>query len=73
MASTYVTRHTLLARVKNPNDAEAWKDFIDFYKNYIYFIIRSMRINAHDADDLLQQVLLLLHILDFFPYALHKI
>jgi len=56
MASTYVTRHTLLDRIRDPQDSEAWKDFIDFYKNYIYFIIRSMGIKPQDADDILQQV-----------------
>ena len=56
MASTYVTRHTLLDRIRDPQDSEAWKDFIEFYKNYIYFIIRSMGIKPHDADDILQQV-----------------
>ena len=56
MASTYVTRHTLLARIRDPQDAAAWQEFIDFYKDYIYVIIRSMNINAHDADDILQQV-----------------
>lgn len=56
MASTYLTRHTLLDRIRDPQDSEAWKDFIDFYKNYIYFIIRSMGIKPQDADDILQQV-----------------
>lgn len=56
MASTYVTRHTLLDRIRDPQDSEAWKDFIEFYKNYIYFIIRSMGIKPQDADDILQQV-----------------
>lgn len=58
MASTYVTRHTLLARIRDPQDSEAWKEFIDFYKNYIYVIVRSMNIKPHDADDILQQVTL---------------
>jgi RNA polymerase sigma factor (sigma-70 family) len=58
MASTYVTRHTLLERIRDPQDSEAWKEFIDFYKNYIYVIVRSMNINPHDADDILQQVTL---------------
>ncbi|MCM8533646.1 MAG: RNA polymerase sigma factor [Lentisphaeraceae bacterium] len=56
MTRTYITRHTLLARIRDPQDSEAWKEFIDFYKNYIYIIIRSMNITPHDADDILQQV-----------------
>jgi RNA polymerase sigma factor (sigma-70 family) len=58
MASTYVTRHTLLARIRDPQDSDAWQEFIDFYKNYIYVIVRSMNIKTHDADDILQQVTL---------------
>jgi len=54
--STYITRHTLLERIRDPHDAEAWQEFIDFYKNYIYVIVRSMSINEHDAEDILQQV-----------------
>ena len=43
-------------RIRDPQDSEAWKDFIELYKNYIYFIIRSMNIKPQDADDILQQV-----------------
>ena len=43
-------------RIRDPQDSEAWKDFIELYKNYIYFIIRSMNIKPQAADDILQQV-----------------
>ncbi|MDD7983713.1 RNA polymerase sigma factor [Lentisphaera marina] len=56
MPKTYRTRHTLLDRIKNPNDADAWQEFMEFYKSYIYVIIRSMNIKADDADDILQQI-----------------
>lgn len=58
MPPTYRTRHTLLDRIKNPNDADAWQEFIDFYKAYIYVIIRSMNIKPDDAEDILQQICL---------------
>ena len=56
MNSIYNTRHTLLERIRDPENSEAWTEFIDFYKRYIYVIIRSMKIAPHDADDILQQV-----------------
>ena len=56
MSSTYVTRHTLLERIRNPEDSQAWQEFIEFYKSYIYVIVRSMGVNSQDADDILQQV-----------------
>ena len=56
MPNTYMTRHSLLERIRNPNDADAWLEFIAFYKAYIYVIIRSMNIKAEDADDILQQI-----------------
>jgi len=56
MNDKYTTRYTLLERAKDPDDPLAWEEFIEFYKNYIYVIVRSMSISSHDADDILQQV-----------------
>ena len=51
MNEHYVTRYTLLQRAQDQDDSVAWQEFIDFYKNYIYVIIRSMGINHHDCED----------------------
>ena len=54
--NTYQTRHTLLERIRDPHDADAWQEFMEFYQGYIYTIIRSMNIKPHDAEDILQQI-----------------
>ncbi len=58
MTDSYNTRRTLIERVKNQHDENSWEEFVKVYQDYIYAIIRKMGINEHDADDLLQQVLL---------------
>lgn len=56
MNEPYITRQTLLQRAKDQDDSKAWEELIDFYKNYIYVIIRSMGIHHHDSEDILQKV-----------------
>ena len=58
MTDSYNTRRTLIERVKNQHDENSWEEFVKVYQDYIYAIIRRMGINEHDADDLLQQVLI---------------
>ncbi len=58
MTESYNTRRTLIERVKNQHDENSWEEFVKVYQDYIYAIIRRMGINQHDADDLLQQVLI---------------
>lgn len=57
MKDPYRTRVTLIQRVKNQEDGQAWEEFVRFYEDYIYAIIRRMEISEDDAEDLLQQVL----------------
>jgi RNA polymerase sigma factor (sigma-70 family) len=58
MKDPYQTRQTLIERVKNQHDDISWEEFVRVYQDYIYAIIRRMGISEHDADDLLQQVLI---------------
>ena len=51
MDDIYKTRKTLLIRVKDQYNDDAWSEFSEVYKRYIYAIIRRMNINAVDADD----------------------
>ena len=53
----YLTKQTLLLRAKDPNDHEAWEEFVEFYKRFIYHILHKMNINTNDFDDLVQVVL----------------
>ena len=54
----YLTSQTLLMRAKNPDDHQAWEDFVEFYKRFIYHILHKMNISINDFDDLVQVVLL---------------
>ena len=53
----YATRITLIQRIQNQYDEDAWAEFADVYSRYIYAIIRSMRISAHDAEEIHQQII----------------
>ena len=52
MSDFYKTRKTLLLRIKDQYNDDAWAEFSEVYKRYIYAIIRRMNINAADACDL---------------------
>ncbi len=56
----YKTRATLIKRVKDQRDETSWNDFVHIYQPYVYAIIRSMNISSHDAEDLVQQLLLIM-------------
>ena len=58
MTKIYKTRETLLYRVKNQRDEKSWNEFVSCYKNYIYIVARNMNLEHHDAEDILQRVLL---------------
>ncbi len=50
------TQETLLFRLQKSMDS--WDEFTQVYERYIYLIIRAMKINRHDTEDLTQDVLL---------------
>ena len=53
------TRVTLLQRLCNDEkDDLSWGEFNEAYKRYIYLLIRGMKIDHHDAEDLTQTSLL---------------
>lgn len=56
--ANWVTRLTLLAKVKDKNDQSAWSDFVFYYRKYIYNIVRRMGLSHHDAEEAVQMVLL---------------
>jgi RNA polymerase sigma-70 factor (ECF subfamily) len=55
------TRITLLARLKRPDDAEAWQTFVDLYMPLVYRYCRSRGLQDADAADVTQQVLANVH------------
>jgi RNA polymerase sigma-70 factor (ECF subfamily) len=58
MSDEWVTRKSLLLRVRDSDDEQAWTDFVAFYENFIYHILYCLNINTTDADDLVQDILL---------------
>jgi RNA polymerase sigma factor (sigma-70 family) len=51
------TRATLLVRLRDPLDQEAWRQFAELYARLIYDYARSKGLQDHDAADLMQEVL----------------
>lgn len=51
------TRHSLLLRVRDANDADAWEKFTDIYRPVILRLARVKGLQSADAEDLAQTVL----------------
>lgn len=51
------TRVTLLAKLKNDENQEAWLEFENIYRGFILSLILRMGINSDDAEDISQTVL----------------
>ncbi len=51
------TRHSLLFRLRDPADAEAWGEFLDIYRPMIYRLARLRGWQDADAQDVSQAVL----------------
>ena len=51
------TRASLLVRLRDPNDADAWKEFARLYASVIYGFARKRGLQDADAADLMQEVL----------------
>ncbi len=54
---TYLTRATLLHRITSERDEKTWDEFVHYYKDFIYLICCKMNLSHHDANDVVQQVL----------------
>ena len=52
------TRETLLMRIRSKQDDLSWEEFTAAYERYIYLVIRGMNVGHHDAEDLVQSVML---------------
>lgn len=58
MKGEWVTKQTLLIRIKDKSDESAWDDFVLYYKSFIQSVICHLRVNRNDEDDITQEVLL---------------
>ncbi len=56
---SYRTRQTLLEKIKDKHDEDSWQDFVFYYDRFIYTICRKMNLNHHDAEEVVQKVLLI--------------
>ncbi|MBF0197014.1 MAG: sigma-70 family RNA polymerase sigma factor [Planctomycetes bacterium] len=54
----FATRMTLLQRAKDPSDAEAWHDFVHYYKPFLLTVVGKRSVSSKDQEDLVQIILL---------------
>lgn len=57
MAEPPLTRATLLARIRDGRDDEAWREFLHLYGPVVYGFARNRGLQDADAADLMQEVL----------------
>ncbi|MFO0804394.1 MAG: sigma-70 family RNA polymerase sigma factor [Gemmataceae bacterium] len=57
MAEPPLTRVTLLVRLRDGRDADAWREFFDLYGPVVYRFARNRGLQDADAADLMQDVL----------------
>jgi RNA polymerase sigma-70 factor (ECF subfamily) len=57
MADSVLTRPSLLARIKDTGDRQAWAEFVDIYAPLIYGYAHKQGLQDADAADLTQEVL----------------
>src|SRR5262245_31693304 len=57
MADSVLTRPSLLARIKNTGDRQAWAEFVEIYAPLIYGFAKKKGLQDADAADLTQEVL----------------
>lgn len=58
MNSNLRTRITLIQRARQQNNEEAWKEFVHYYRPFIFYILNQMNIGKNDINDLIQEILI---------------
>jgi RNA polymerase sigma factor (sigma-70 family) len=58
MPTTPLTRASLIARLADAEDAQAWQEFVDIYLPIVYRLARSRGLQHADAEELGQDVLM---------------
>lgn len=58
MSPTPTTRASLLLKLRDPRDHEAWLEFVSLYEPVIYRLLRKTGLRDADAHDVLQELLL---------------
>jgi RNA polymerase sigma factor (sigma-70 family) len=57
MVETPLTRMTLLTRIKDETDSDAWREFVQLYGPVVYGYARKRGLGDADAAELMQEVL----------------
>jgi RNA polymerase sigma-70 factor (ECF subfamily) len=57
MNESHETRHSLLARLHEPRDEQAWREFVAIYQPLVYRLIRGRGLQDADAQELTQDAL----------------
>ena len=52
------TQKTLIQRAQDPDDHQAWEDFVRFYESFVKMVLRKTNIPFHEEEDLVQSILL---------------
>jgi RNA polymerase sigma-70 factor (ECF subfamily) len=69
----HTTPVSLLERLRQPAQPDAWGRFVDLYTPLLYYWASRLGLQAHDAADLVQEVLtVLVQKLPAFEYDAHK-
>src|SRR5262245_10797493 len=50
------TRHSLIVKLQDPTDTEAWREFVAIYEPLVYRLARRKGLQDADANDLCQEV-----------------
>lgn len=58
MNGNWATRDTLLERVRETDDEQAWAEFVGYYRSFIDVVIVRMGVIEADREDLRQDILL---------------
>jgi RNA polymerase sigma-70 factor (ECF subfamily) len=58
MAATPNTRASLIARLSDSQDVEAWQEFVEIYLPLLYRLARRKGVQHADAEELGQEVLI---------------
>lgn len=52
------TRETLLIKLRNQHDDASWEEFVSYYSNYVFAVLKEMGVEFDDLDDIKQSILL---------------
>ena len=58
MSVEWNTQQTLIQRAQDPDDHQAWDDFVKYYQSFIKMVLRKSNISLNEEDDLVQKILL---------------